>query len=264
MRLVLSFAIILAVTSVLLWQYPEFAKRGYDEVAERGDQFLNEKQINITGLSVLNRSDIIKDLPLKKSVRWWLMNSAEIEASLERNVLVQNAEVKRCERFSVRCFDVTVHEREPAFITSLNDTVWLIGSDGAFITPVPKKQFEAKGANVVMGRTPIVVEGLLSESVSPDAAKARIQYVKAMISTIEPETGLKVVWVGLRRNGETALRFAGLDLEAVFDVGESDQSKVKEEAQRLKTVLNQFGDRAKDIARVDLAFDKVAVAKLKS
>lgn len=264
MRLLVSFAVILAASSLLLWRYPEVAKRGYQEITEKSDQFLTEKQIDISGLTVLGRSDIVKDLPLSKSVSWWHLHHREIESGLERNVLIQKAVVKRCETFSVRCFEISIQEREPAFITTLNDTVWLIGNDGGFITPVPKKQFEEKGANVVMGRKPIVVEGLLSDSVSPDAAKARIQYVKAMIAAVEPETGLKVVWVDLRKNGETALRFSGFGFEAIFDVSGSDLVKVREEAQRLKTVLNQFGDRVSDIARVDLAFDKVAVAKLKS
>ncbi|MBN8548104.1 MAG: FtsQ-type POTRA domain-containing protein [Deltaproteobacteria bacterium] len=264
MRVILSFAVLLVAVSALLWRYPDAAKRGYEELAVKGERLLMEKQINISGLKVLNRTDIIKDLPLEKSIRWWQMHSAEIEATLERNVLVQHATLKRCAGYSLRCFDIQIEEREPAFITALGDTIWLIGADGGFITPIPRKEFDAKGANVVLGHSPILIDGLLSESISPDAAKARVHYVKGMIATVEPETGLKVTWVGLRGNGETSLRFAGLDLEAIFDVSDGDLNKVKEEAQRLKIVLNQFGPRTSEIARVDLVFDKVAVAKLKS
>jgi hypothetical protein len=233
-------------------------------MSERTGQFLTEKELNISGLQVLNRVDILKELPVSKSVAWWLTNAREVEAALEKNVLVQKATVHRCSDFSLRCFEISIVERQPTFIAALGDRVWLIGEDGGFITPIPRKQFEAKGVNVVPGKTPILVEGLLSESVSPDLAKARIQYVKLVIGAVENELALRVSWVGLRDNGETALKFVGRDFEAVFDVADQDMGRVREESQRLKTVLSQLGDKAADVARIDLAFDKVAVVKLKN
>lgn len=265
MRFVLVSALVFVVLSGLGWLYPDLARQGYHEVASQTGKLLNEKEVRISGLSVLARADILRDLPLDRSVVWWQLNHHEIERALERNPLIEKVVVSRCEAVAVRCFDVSIAERQPAFIAALGDRVWLLGEDGGFITPIPRKQFDERGAHVLPGqRTPVLIDGLLSESSSPDIVKGRIQYVKSVIGAVESETNLSVRWLGIRDNGETAIKFKGYDFDAIFDAGDRELGKMREEARRLKTVLSQFSDRLSDVARVDLAFDKVAVAKLKA
>ncbi len=263
MRFILAFALLLGALSAVVWKYPDLLPQGLHAVSDRAERLLNDKEIEIEGLSVLTRADILKDLPLHETILWWKTHGREVEVSLERNPLIQDATVMSCAEKSLNCFDIQIKEREPAYIVNLGDRVWLLGADGGFITPVPKKEFLLKGAGIVHARVaPVIVEGLLEESASPDVVKGRIAYVRSVIEVVEPETGLKVRAIEVRSNGEASLRFHGYDLRAVFDAGAEHLDRVREEARRLKTVLDNFGDQATRIAQVDLAFDKVAVTTL--
>lgn len=264
MRFILAILLLVAGGSFVLWRYPEFMPVNLEAVSEQAGKLLSEKQIQVSGLEVLTRADIMQHLPLGKSVLWWQSHSQEIETMLETNALIQDASVSACPGSDLRCFEVRILERHPTFVAALGDRVWLIGEDGGFITPVPKKQFDQHGTNLIPGRPALIlVEGLLGELTSPDVAKARIRYVRSIIEHVEPEAGLKVRSVEMRPNGETALRFHGLDLRAIFDSVSERPERAREEARRLKAILKQYGRRAADIERIDLAFEKVAITKLK-
>jgi hypothetical protein len=265
MRIVVFLGLVLIASSAALWRYPQALKDGYSGMVESTERFWQDKEIRLSGLQVLSRSDILKELPFDESVLWWQMNRSEIISRLQRNPLIQKAQVRRCDGSSVRCFEVSIAERQPAFLALVGDRVWLLGEDGGFMTPVPRKEYERRGAAIVPGtRSPVIVEGIVDADLSPEVVKGRIQFVKNLISVVEPKISLSVERVSLRPNGEASLWFRSLAFEAVFASGGRDLDRLHEEAERLRAVLAQLGERRAQLERVDLGFDRVAVAKLRS
>jgi hypothetical protein len=247
------------------------AYRGFDQtwaehLYSRFDAFLghfmDEKQVELEGLALLDRAQVLALLPMEKPFTWWRTNRAEVEYQLGTHPLIASAEVSPCAGMKLRCFRVLVHERVPSFLAALGDKIWLLGDDGGFIAPVPRHKV-SEGVMLPSGRHAIWVKGIVSEQNAPEVVRSRIQYVRQIVDHIEPQIGHKVREVELREGGEAIIKLQGLELAAVFSgAGDSEFERIRDEALRLKRLLQEFGERAHRISQVDLAFNKVAVVKL--
>jgi hypothetical protein len=256
--------LLLLVSGFLLYSSEErkWANVLYGKLEEQLGHFMDEKEVQFEGLALLDRTQVLALLPMDKTFTWWRSNRAEIEHGLTSHPLIAAAHVTPCGGLQMRCFSINIQERVPSFLASLGDKVWLLGDDGGFIAPVPQNKLK-EGITLPNGKPAIWVVGIVAEQNSPEVVRSRIQYVRKLVDLIETHSGKAVREVAIREGGEAGIRLQGLELLAIFDVSREEQfDRVIEEAQRLKRLLSEFGDRSNRIAQVDLAFNKVAVVKL--
>lgn len=224
--------------------------------------FWQQKTITLSGISMLDSLDIETRLPVDKSVLWWHLHRQEIESELKRNPLIQAAEISRCRTLSFSCFRVHIAEREPAFIALVGNKSWIVGSDGAFMAPLPETNVDR--AMLRRGKEefrPAVVRGLLLEGASPDVVKARFDYIRQSIGSIEGITGRHIRSVDMQQNGEMRVLFEDLDILVTFDVATEQPERLADEALRLKTLLERLQGKEKTIKAIDLAYHKLGVVE---
>ena len=238
----------------------------FDAVSKRLHSFWYAKELVIAGLSRVAESEVRSLLPVDRSVPWWHGNLSTIAAQLSSLPGIQSASVERCHgALAYRCFLVTVVERMPAYATILGGEGWILGKDGGFVKPLPNVrtgddlfQFVEHAPEPLIG-----IEGLDVPQQSLSLVAGRIHYIGELLAIIQGETSHEVQRVALSANGEAQVYLRDLPFAVTFGFGGDNRDQLKEEAQRFKMLLPKLTDRLDIIESVDLAFQKVAVVKLK-
>lgn len=232
---------------------PEAFRTGAEFLGEVTDEALYSREFRIHGLQRVSRAEILERLPQEESNFTWIFSPEHVVQRMKQDARIKEASLKRCSFFSFSCFELEVVERQPAFITQLGSRPWLVSEDGGFIRPLEQE---------VQPALP-VVEGVLTESLSPELMKSRLAYVAKAIKILEDVLGAKAEQVVLSKSGELSLSFKELPFPVIFDGSRSDFSRLEIEAARLKKILARPGVNFRDIEKIDLAFKRLGVVKLK-
>ncbi|MCB0318176.1 MAG: FtsQ-type POTRA domain-containing protein, partial [Bdellovibrionales bacterium] len=229
------------------------------------EEVLYEKTIQVKGLELLNEIDIEAFLPVDKSVIWWLFNRSKIETEIETQSLVADAKVNRCQWWKFACFYLEIKERIPMFIALSDKNAWVVADDGAFITPLHPSKIERAMFKRATGEyvKPAIVKGLFTEENSPEVSLARSKYINTAILKIEKETSKSIERVSIRDNGELEVIFRGSSYLVVFDKSYGEEGKLSDQIFRFNKIIEQFKDRERVLASIDLAFNALAVVRLK-
>jgi len=272
MRKVLLLFFILVFSFVDLWLNPS-AVPGFIKIKSQliasTHTLLYRKSVNITGLKLLSDADLKLEGYAERSNLWWLFNRAEIEQALRSNALIQEVNLSPCSLLSFSCFNLKIEERNPELLASMGKGIWLVGSDGGFISPIPgEESFNQKLKQLIQDKKikslnqNVIVTGLLPNDASLNILKPRFEYVKNAIGNIEAETALKVKKVQINDSGEMEVKFENFPFLAVFGVGQHSADRLGKEVRRLTRILKEFKGREENLQRIDLAFDALAVVKL--
>lgn len=238
--------------------------RWWQHARESLHHFLFSKRVTIKGLD--DEETIRHALPEDRSVAWWLLNRSSIGAELATLPRVSSAAVTSCtDEWSVRCFEVHITERKPTIVALVEDHAWLVGHDGGFVKPLTNvRSFSDVEAFVESSDKGLIgVDGVASLGGGLELIRGRLLYVTEVIQTIEGELGLKVRFITLEKNGEARVTFDGRPYAVLFGFAGSDRSSIAREAGRYKQLLSRLNQRDDVIKEVDLAFQKVAVVRLK-
>lgn len=241
------------------------ASRWWQEARDSIHEFLFSKRVAIKGMDD-NDESIRRALPEDRSVAWWLLNRSTIGAQLSMLPQVESAAVTSCAgEWSARCFEVHIQERKPTIVALVEDHAWLVGRDGGFVKPLPNvRSFSDVEEFVESANSGLIgVDGVSGLGGGLELIRGRLRYVTEVIETIEAELGLKVRLVTLEKNGEARVIFEGRPYPVLFGFSGSDRSSIVLEASRYKQLLSRLNQRDDVIKEVDLAFQKVAVIRLK-
>ena len=266
----MRFLLILTALVAIGYSVKTYHKEIYDFGLTLGDEIvaLNyDKQIDYSGIHLLVESELAPLIPREKSVWWWLFNPESIEAAVSRSPFISEVSVEPCSSFlfdSWGCFSISVVERVPSFIAEIEGDYWVVGQDGGFIAPAPKKisidqylsSLESKFGKLR------VVRGLSAVRSSPDLVQARFTYARQAMDLIEQVSTHALEWGELRPNGEFAAKLSNWNLIANFDYDPDRADGLRQESERLKVLLEQFEGREHRIREIDLAFQKSAIVKL--
>lgn len=268
---VFLLSLVLASGAFFIYKPAQGAKI-LEAAADMSSHAFYDKEIRYAGLYRLSQDDIAKMLPTQSSWTWWLANLDSLGASLETSPLIKAANVSRCGFFSLRCFNVQIEERNPGMLAIVGDKVWMIGRDGAFITPVPgrassnvdKRGMWTRRFYSEEWKALPVVDGVFFDSASPEAVRARVGYVKEALDEIEDASGMIIEGAKVRDNGEIVVKFDRHNFQVVFDAGSEarDLSRLIEEAGRLKRILAEIRGREEQVPLIDLGFESLAVVKV--
>lgn len=225
---------------------------------------LYDKEIKIAGNRVLAREEIAAALPREESIPWWHFNSSFIAAGLLKHPMLASAEVRRCGgALRLGCFEISVTERRPTFLTVVDGRSWIVAEDGGFIGPLPdlgpadrERFLDGRGSSLVL------LDGVSLEGMSPDMARGRLLYLANALAVVRSEVKLAPRAIRLDLSGEMTMTFRNSGLSATFGFGGADLSSLGEEARRLSMLLSKFGEKARLIRTIDLAFNKMAVVRL--
>ena len=232
--------------------YPRESEQFWWDARLVGREFWYGKDLSFAGLSRLQPEDLEVRLPMDRSVLWWNINSASVEASIRAHPLVEYAEVRRCGGVSFRCFNISITERVPRYIVEIGGQRWLVGVDGGFMTTVAPNEGLP---NMVL------IEGLGDASSSPDIVKGRFEQLRQALSIIERYAARPIIKVDFQSNLEFLVSFAGLPFPVLFDMS-NDGELIPVEARRLQRLLEEFAGRLTGIKRVDLSYNKMAVVQI--
>jgi hypothetical protein len=162
------------------------------------------------------------------------------------------------------CFNLVVDERKPRFIALVDDERWIIGEDGALIVPA---KGNAPGLTDDALRSLVPLYGLASRVTSSEKSQAQLKLAQDAIRVLERSVGLSVQSITFEGKGDISVDFQSLSFPVVFGASStvSDSTVViEDQGRRLKALLEQLKDRQGEITKVDLAFSKVGVVKLKA
>lgn len=147
----------------------------------------------------------------------------------------------------------------------VEDHAWLVGHDGGFIKPLTNvRSFSDVEAFVESSDTGLIgVDGVSGLGGGLELIRGRLRYITEVIQTIEGELGTKVRFIALEKNGEARVTLDGRPYPVLFGFAGSDRSSIAREADRYKQLLSRLNQRDDVIKEIDLAFQKVAVVRLK-
>jgi hypothetical protein len=244
---------------------PGRLSNGLESAKQRAIAFLNTKEVRIEGLRTISRTEIERSLPLTRSVGWWLVNETSIKARVAENPWVKSVDLEPCQgrwlpKFG--CFTLTIEERTPRFIALVDDERWIIGADGALITPA---KGDAPGMSDEMLRSLVPLYGLASRVSSPERSQAQLDLAQRAITVLERSVELPVESISFEGKGDISVDFDHVPFPVVFGSSSPEASSViEDQGRRLKALLVQLKDRLVEIQKVDLAFSKVGVVKFKA
>jgi hypothetical protein len=265
MRALFTSLIASSVVLIHVLDNPGRLSNGLESAKQRAIAFLNTKEIRIDGLHAISRVEIERSLPLTRSVGWWMLNETSIKARVAENPWVKSVELVPCQGSWVPqfgCFTLTIEERKPRFIALVDEERWIIGSDGALITPA---KGDAPGMSDEMLRSLVPLYGLASRVSSPDKSQAQLQMAQKAITVLERSVALPVESISFEGKGDISVDFDRLPFPVVFGSSSSESAAViEDQGRRLKALLVQLKDKLPEIQRVDLAFSKVGVVKFKA
>jgi hypothetical protein len=244
------------VVTLLALDNPEGFSRFVERASSTSQSVLNDKQVRIDGLNILSRTEVEKLLPLDRAVAWWHANGTEIQASVEKNPWVAEAKVSACpETIASRwgCFVVSVEERVPTFIASIDQAEWVIDRDGSFI--VPERDLKVRKLNPQL----ISVAGLASRVKSPDLVRAQLSAASRLLPVLEKQVGRKIGGLELLGHGDFSVAFKGLSFPIVFAGGRDSAVPLTEQGERCAQLLRHLAPRLHEVQKIDLAFSQVGV-----
>ena len=261
MRILFTLLITSGVIVLHVLDNPGGSQKLVQSVAARAHSLLEDKEVRIEGLSVLSRTEVERALPFDRSVVWWKLHSTDIQGRLGQNPWVAEASVSRCEGSYIAtwgCFVVSVTERTPTFVATVDNTRWIIDRDGSFIVPFGEASARL-GGGVLVG-----VEGLASRNSSPDVVRAQLSAATRLLDTIERAVGRPISGLQFLSHGDFAVTFEGVPFPVVFGAGPDSKVPLAEQGERCSELLKRLHDRFPDILKVDLAFDRVGVVKFRT
>ncbi|MEZ4753281.1 MAG: cell division protein FtsQ/DivIB [Bdellovibrionota bacterium] len=236
-----------------------------ESLHNKSEEFLYQKTIDFKGLSLLSELDIERYLPHEKSVLWWVFNRSQVEAEIASHSLVAKSSIELCSWLRPACYLVKITERIPTFIALSDTDAWVVADDGAFVSPIPVDKVERamfKREDKTYKKPPLV-DGLFTNENSPEVSLARSAYINDSIIEIERATAKSIESITVKDNGELEISLRNTDYTIVFDKTYGDQAKLEDQLARLAKVLEQFENRERTIKSIDLAFNSLAVVRLK-
>lgn len=260
MRAIFTVLTTLSVGALLAVDNPRGFQQIVQSVSTRGAQLLNDKELRIDGLHILSRAEVEKLLPLKRSVPWWHLHATEIQAQLGQTPWVQEAQLESCpDSWASRwgCFLVRIKERQPMFLATFEGNSWVIDREGSFLVP----QSELEGRNFA-GQL-ITVRGLAATANSPDIVRAQLSAASRVSETVKKEVAKSIREIEFLAQGDFSVFFDGLPFPVVFAGGVDAQIPLSEQGVRCAALLKQLRTRFSDIAKIDLAFDRVGVVQFR-
>ena len=262
MRFLFTLLITACVGALLYLDDPSWVTVVGRYVSAVDEGLLAGKDVRIEGLSTLSRTEIERVLPVEKSVPWWMANRRAVEARITENPRVQSAKVESCPGGWLAewgCFVVSVTERKARYVGSVDDKVWLISDDGAFMRPIEAGEQGSLGIEGL-----VRLSGLASQSNSPDVLRHQLAVVRDSAARLEGSVGRGIVRIGFEGRSDLPVWFQGFDFPVVFGVAPESGVPLEEQAERLRALLAQLGARVSEVSRIDLAFSKVGSVTLKT
>ncbi|RMG42420.1 MAG: FtsQ-type POTRA domain-containing protein [Candidatus Dadabacteria bacterium] len=259
MRIAITIMMTVAVFSLYLADQPGRFDRVLKLVTNTTEDFFYNHKLIISGNELVSVEEIEALLPKQHSVLWWYFNGPRISAALMKHPLVSAARVNSCGRISWGCFEINIEERMPELVTMVGSTPWLVSREGEFIEPLSKNKFSYRRA----GLKPILIEGAIRESLSPDQVKARFGFVYKLINRLKKEINLEIQRVSLTKSGEVELYFHGYDFPVIFAAPGRGSADIADQVERLKILVKRFDKDLKKLRKIDLGFGRLAVVKMK-
>lgn len=259
MRALITLATCIGVGALLVLDNPEGSRALSGALFTRVSHLWHDKELRLDGLRLLSRADIEKTLPLDRSVMWWHLNATEVQAHLSRNTWVEKAELTSCrDSWASRwgCFVLNIKERQPMFLANVDGNAWVIDREGSFL--VPHGELASRKYS---GRL-ITVKGAASAN-APDVVRAQLSAASRLCDTVEREVGKSVRELEFLGQGDFSVVFEGLPFPVVFAAGKDAKVPLPEQALRCASLLRQLRSRLADVAKIDLAFDRVGVVQFR-
>lgn len=260
MRVLITIVTALSVSVLFALDNPTVFREVTHSISERTDRIWSNKDVRIEGLHLLSRGEIERLLPLDRSVAWWHANLSEIEAKLAQNAWVAEATITSCPDSLVSrwgCFVVSIDERQPMFLATLNGDSWVVDREGTFLALVSELRNRAFSGRLVN------LKGVAVNSNSPDLVRAQLSVASKLCETLEREVSKPVVELEFLGQGDFAVAFQGVSFPIVFAAGLDAKVPLPEQGARCAALLKQLATRFSEVARIDLAFDRVGVVQFK-
>jgi hypothetical protein len=261
MRVPFTLLITASVVTLHVLDNPQGVRDWMTQARVKADKVWNEKEVRVEGLRTLPRTEIERLLPLDRSVAWWKMQTTSIQGKIAQNPWIGEVEVGSCEggvRAAWGCFLISIKERQPTFLALVDNAPWVIDRGGSFIVPYS----ENLSAQL---KVPLVkVAGLASRHSSPDVVRVQLSAAANLLDTIEKEVRRQVRGVEFLSHGDLSVAFTDVPFPVVFAAGVDSAVPLAEQGKRCAELLKRLHDRFADIAKVDLAFDRVGVVKFKT
>jgi hypothetical protein len=280
MRFLFTFLIFTTVIALHFLDNPEAFRQVAQSVGRGVESAVYTKDIRIEGLKILSRTEVERLLPLTRSVVWWMSNAPVIQARAEESPWIESAVLDSCPGGALEawgggaiglrawgCFVLSITERTPRFIAMVDNEEWLIAHDGAFLLPLStilqqhRQGDDEKLAVDVRGLTRVT--GLASRLNSPDLLAAQLGVAREGVEVMSKRVGRSINSIDFSGKAELSVHFKGVPFPVVFSAVDEAVS-LSEQSERCALVLRQFRDRFGEVEKIDLAFERVGVVKLKA
>lgn len=260
MRLLVTLLIAAGVITLHVLDNPSRAAAWWREATHKGQEAMDVKEVRVEGLRILSRTEIERVLPQDESAVWWQLHATDVQANIEKNPWVADASVGPCPGGMMKgwgCYVVSVKEKVPTFVASIDNVEWIIDDEGSFITT--RADAVARGVSVPL----IGVRGLASRSHSPDSVRGQLTSAAHLVPELQRSVGRRPQTLEFLSHGDFSVRFESLPFPVIFASGRDAKVSLMEQGTRLAELLKKVHDRVSEIDQIDLAFDRVGVIKFR-
>lgn len=228
-------------------------------LAARVHRLAFSRELRFSGLEIVTEADLAPLLPSERSNLWWWWRRDTVAERLQHEKLIERARVEPCALPRWGCFEISLVERRPDFVTQIGDKAWLVDGDGEFMGRAPLTALDpAAPANPA---APVIVRGIDLSGDSPATARARLDIVQKAIDVIEEGSGERVRAATVIGARDLEVRFLGKSFTATFGLPDGDTVRLVDEVSRFARLHAELGPRERLVKSIDLAFDRVAVVK---
>jgi len=269
MRWIFTLLVTAVVVTLEVLDNPRLFERGWQRTIEVAHRIAQEKDVRVEGLQVLSRTEVERVLPLNRSVFWWIFNQQVVQTRIQENPWIQSATVESCPGGALGawgCFVVSLTERNPYFVATVDEVSWLIAEDGTFLIPESsaRERRAAEGEQRKLDSTTLFrVDGLASRVSSPDRMAAQVAVAREVIREAHVRFRNKVNTISFGSKSDLAVAFDGLPFPIILNAGNDVSVSIGEQLARGSKLLQQFSDRSGEIEKIDLAFDRVGVVSFR-
>ncbi len=194
-------------------------------------QEFSRRTINFEGNHLVSEEQLLARIPIATNLSWYLMPN-QIEQALEREPLIEKAEVTSCTQWSVDCYQVKIVEYRPDYLYKVaNNNWWLVTRGGDFLLPI--NQLKAEEYFSQLPR----LEDLLFSGKNIEFLGTRLRYLVALNDQLVSQ-GIQPVSLQLQTSNELKLLLKDNTGEIFFSNADLSPDKFNADIQNLKSFFH--------------------------
>ena len=215
----------------------------------------------LIGNRFTSNSDIFSKFEKRTDVFYWYLNNSKIKENIKKLAFVKDVTIFPNSLKEFYKFNIAIIEETPLFLIKLKDNkVQVISDEGKMLSYITND--EAFISNRDFFNSLPVITGVDEGLDSAQTLNSRLIYISNFIKKVNTKIPYTINFIYFMPSGEVQIKFSEINPLVVLDLSKTDEW-VDTELDRFNVLNKNLGPKINSMEKIDLAFSKVGVLKLK-